>query len=159
MLINIVKFEKYITQQLKNSVKSSKLQGNVMQHLPIIYRINGFSLLELMMVVAIVGILAVVALPSYQSHITQSRRSDAQNSLLKWQLQQERYRISHNLYANAIALPPPVSDLYEFSVSNISATTFTLQAQALEQQLTDSGCTVLSIDQSMLRQPLSCWPK
>ncbi|WP_166425087.1 type IV pilin protein [Paraglaciecola sp. 20A4] len=125
----------------------------------ILYRPHGFSLLELMIVIAIAGMLLLVALPSYQRHITHSHRFDAQTALLKWQIQQERYRLSHSTYASNAVLPAPVSNFYDYSVSDISATTFTLQAQATGRQEGDSGCTELSLDQSMAQQPQGCWPR
>ena len=62
----------------------------------------GFTLLELMIVVAVVGILAAIAYPSYTEYVMKGRRSDAKAGLLNLQLAQEKYRANCVQYATAI---------------------------------------------------------
>ena len=59
----------------------------------------GFTLLELMVTLLIVGILAAVAIPAYQQHITKSRRADAMSALSAVVQAQERYRSNNANYA------------------------------------------------------------
>ncbi|MDT4795038.1 type II secretion system protein G [compost metagenome] len=61
----------------------------------------GFTLIEVMIVVAIVGILAAIAYPSYQEHIRQARRADAQKSLVELSQFMERYYTSRGTYVGA----------------------------------------------------------
>lgn len=59
---------------------------------------QGFTLIELMIVVAIIGILAVIAYPSYQDYVTRSKRSDGKNAALEMASRQERYYFDNNSY-------------------------------------------------------------
>lgn len=61
-------------------------------------RIAGFTLIELMMVVAVVGILAAIAYPSYQDYVTRAKRSDGKNALLEMASRQERFYFDNNTY-------------------------------------------------------------
>ena len=62
----------------------------------------GFTLIELLVALAIVGILAAVAYPSYQSHVTKTRRHDAMGTALAIATAMERYKARNNFsYANA----------------------------------------------------------
>ena len=63
-------------------------------------RFSGFTLIELMIAVVIVGILAAVAYPSYQDYILKARRTEGKNALLKAAQQQERYFTDNNHYAD-----------------------------------------------------------
>ena len=65
---------------------------------------KGMTLIELMIVVAVVGILAAVAYPSYQEHIRKARRADAQTALMELAQFMERYYTSNGTYVGA-ALP------------------------------------------------------
>ncbi|GGK83446.1 type IV pilin protein [Amphritea balenae] len=64
---------------------------------------KGFSLLELMIAVAIVGIIAGVAYPSYLSMLQDSRRADGQAALMDLAARQERFFYDQRTYAASIA--------------------------------------------------------
>lgn len=64
---------------------------------------RGFSLIELMIVVVIIGILAGIAYPSYQSYTTQTRRSDAKIALTQAAAKQEKFFADCNYYATTAA--------------------------------------------------------
>jgi type IV pilus assembly protein PilE len=113
---------------------------------------KGFTLIELMIVVAIVGILATIAYPSYQEHLMKSRRSDAQALLLDLAARQERYYFDEAKYANKLTLLKYSADTINtpegyYSVTTSNTTTeFTATATPQGAQATDK-CGNLSIDQ------------
>jgi type IV pilus assembly protein PilE len=117
----------------------------------------GMSLLELMVVVSIIGILVIMVFPSYQQHILKSRRADCAIQLLRMKMQQESFRLHNVSYATTSELSLPQNDYFDFSVVNVSATTYTLVAQAKGSQQKDSACQTLALDQSMHKTPLLCW--
>ena len=64
-------------------------------------KVSGFSLIEIMIVVAIVAILAGIAYPSYQDSVTRSRRSDAQSALMGFAQAMERFYTNNGTYVGA----------------------------------------------------------
>lgn len=119
--------------------------------------IRAMSLIELMLVVVIIGIIASLILPSFKQQIMISRRGDGISQLLQLKIQQESFRIENNSYASSEQLTLPSSEYYTFSVSDESATTYSLKATAKGSQLEDKSCKVLSLDQSMNKTPIDCF--
>ncbi|MGI0152651.1 MULTISPECIES: type IV pilin protein [Pseudidiomarina] len=118
----------------------------------------GITLIELMIVVAILGILGSIAYPNYVDYVRASRRADAITELLKLQLAQEEYRLRNSSYASIADLGAnPSSEFYSFSASNIGAETYTLTATATGAQALDTDCAAMSIDQNDAKTPADCW--
>jgi len=98
---------------------------------------KGFSLVELMIVVAIVGILSTVAIPAYYKHILRTRQTDAFQTLLQVKSAQERYYALKDSYAASIgnldgfsggATWTDSNNIYSYSITAATATTFTAAA-------------------------------
>lgn len=119
---------------------------------------SGITLLELMVVVAIVAILAAVAYPSFTDGLRKSRRAEAFKGLLSMQLKQEEFRVSNASYSGTPSqVGNPSSDYYDFTISGASATLYTLIATAKGGQSGDAGCTILSINKAEQKTPSDCW--
>ncbi|MDF1655189.1 MAG: type IV pilin protein [Coxiellaceae bacterium] len=129
---------------------------------------RAFTLMELVITVAIVAILAAVAIPTFNSYLLKSHRSDAYSSLLSMQLAEERYRASNTSYGTLAQVWNGVTATeggrYTLAVSNTSATTYTLTATAVGGQASDSedgtSCATLTITYSAgveSKTPAACW--
>ena len=126
-------------------------------------RPGGFTLLELMIVVAIVAILASVALTSYAAQMRKSARADAQSALPDAASRQQQFLVDRRRYAGSmtvlgVATPPDLASKYTFTVAAVDGPppTFTLTAQAIGNQAKDT-CPTLTLDSAGNRTPTACW--
>lgn len=124
---------------------------------------QGFTLIELMITVAVIAIMAAVAYPSYQAQIVKSRRSEAQSVLLDMAQRQKQYLLDMRDYAPDLAslnysVPSNVTARYTVSITTTSGPppTFTLKATPIagKGQVADGE---LSIDHQGVKSPAAKW--
>ncbi|MBD9679734.1 type IV pilin protein [Pseudomonas sp. PDM18] len=124
---------------------------------------RGFTLIELMVVVAIVAILATIAYPSYQQYIIRGKRSAAQAQMMDIANRQQQYLLANRSYASkaqlesgGYSLPSDVSGNYSYAITLGSGTppTFTVTFTPSGTQARDGDLT-LSSDGS--RTPSAKW--
>ena len=134
---------------------------------------RGFTLLELMITVAIVAILAAIAIPSYYRYILRSNRSAAESVMQEIASAQEHYMIDSRQFAGSVstlgyAVPDTVSANYRVvtvaTSSSVSAGTppsYTVTAMPQNSQLSDTDCGTLTLksDGSKLASggAANCW--
>lgn len=127
-------------------------------------RAAGFTLLELMVTVMIIGVLASIAYPSYVKSVTKTKRKTAEACLSNYATYMERFYTTNMRYDKDVggtAISWPILDCattknagkeYAFSLSAAAGTTYSIQAAPQGAQATrDVQCGTLSLDQSGTR--------
>jgi type IV pilus assembly protein PilE len=129
---------------------------------------KGFSLMELVVVIAVIGILATIALPSYNHYVMKLHRIDGINALNGIQFQQEKYRSYNASYGTLPNLGSGVivsqNNSYTLSITNPTAAGYTATATAQGSQAKDNqngvSCSVLTLTvngQNTTQTPFGCW--
>lgn len=119
---------------------------------------RGFTLIELMIVVAIVGILAAVAYPSYINYVKRTHRAEIVGVLTSASQALERFYTQAGQYSNQttgtnpLTMADPVGNTYYTLVVNRTATTFTLTANPVGTQMMNADiCGSFIIDNTGAR--------
>jgi type IV pilus assembly protein PilE len=127
---------------------------------------RGFTLIEIMVVIAIVGVLFSVAIPIYQSNVLKTKRQAAQSCLMEYAQYMERYYTTNTTnplsftdatLSAAAACATSLTSAYAFTLSS-TRSTYTLTATAKGAQVKDTDCIPLTLQQDGTKSPSSCWP-
>jgi type IV pilus assembly protein PilE len=121
----------------------------------------GFTLIELMVVLAILTIILMVAIPAYSDQVRRARRSEAIQRISDIVLAQERWRAENPAYGSDAQIGSVDLPMYTVAISGQSATDFVITATATGDQANDKAgvCRVLTYTRTATPQktPEECF--
>jgi len=133
---------------------------------------QGFTLIELMISLVIIGLIMAYALPAYNQQVIRSKRTEAQNTLVEIAAIQEKHNAVYNQYATTLGGTLGSSALgltgryiqtadYQYTMNTNPAGLWTLTANARgNTQINDNfstNCTTLTLNAVGSKTPLACW--
>ena len=146
--------------QIEPGILSSISGSIVDMNTTIKVHIKGFTLIELMIAVAVVGILAAIALPSYQQYVIRAKRAAAQSEMMDIANREQQYFFANRAYASAAdlgyTLPSEVSINYDYGVTVVAGSppTFTINFTAKGSQISDGD---LALTSEGVKSPTGKW--
>ena len=125
---------------------------------------QGFTLIELMIVVAIIGILATIAYPSYLQYVIRGNRTAAQSQMMDIANREQQFLLADRAYADkdtleasSYALPTEVSAKYSYDIDVDNAATpptYIITFTPIGSQVSDGD---LTLDSAGVKTPLDKW--
>ena len=130
-------------------------------------RQGGFTLIELMIVVVIIGIISMIALPSFQASMAKGKRTDAKTALMESSSRMEQYYLDNKTYTTTlsdIGVSTTSPDGY-YALSVVTpdgscpiASCYILKAEAQGGQATaDADCADMQLNSVGSKTPSACW--
>jgi len=130
------------------------------------FRMKGFTLMELMITVVVVGILAAIAYPAYTDYLNRTRRADGKAALLNLANYMEHYYTENNGYTGATLASVGYTGTtsqegyYNLSISALTNTSYTLTATPTGVQAGDTTCGALTLTNTNVKGPTAdCWQR
>jgi type IV pilus assembly protein PilE len=136
-----------------------------MEHINMRNQSRGFSLIELMITVAVVAIIATIALPAYNDSVRKGKRSDGKAALMDVASRLEQYYLDNKTYTTdmtnlsySAATDVDTTDgYYKMKVVGCPiASCFTISATPQGDQANDS-CGILTVNSMGIKTPSDCW--
>lgn len=131
-------------------------------------QLRGFSLIELVVVLALVAAVSLAAVPSYRQLILRSHRTEAAAALLDVAAAQERHHAQYGIYATGLSPSPPgglglsaesSNGRYRIEITDADVARFEVTATAQGPQSADTHCSTFRLDDRGARTATSdnCW--
>jgi len=131
---------------------------------------KGFTLIELMIVVAIIGIISAIAYPSYEQYVIRSKRNEAMAALTNAVQAMERFRAANfnydvagdnlgSIFATTVPVDGPAASAYYTLSLEADATTYTLIATPINSMAGKDDPLSISENGSKTWGAQSCWPE
>lgn len=124
---------------------------------------QGFTLIEVMIAVAVVSILVALAIPSYQRYVIRGKRAAAQSQMLDIANREQQFLLANRVYvdktaleASGFALPADISNVYTYTVTVGAGTvpSYTITFTPIGAQASDGN---LTLDSEGVKSPASKW--
>jgi type IV pilus assembly protein PilE len=134
-------------------------------------KMAGMTLIELMAVVMVIGVLGMIAIPSYRQYVMRAQRSDAKTALLQIQANQERFYLANRTYSgdpDEVGFAGDITErgAYSLAIAGANATGYTVtatpRAGGAFDMTEDAQCTSFSITAQGVRTATgtaaaNCW--
>ena len=133
------------------------------------HKIQGFTLIELMIVVAIIGILAAIAVPAYSNYVTRGKIPQATSGLAAKRVQMEQFYLDNRTYVAGPACnnDTTTSTYFTFSCSNVTVSTYTITATgvssmagftySVDENNTKTSTIAAPANSTWIATSASCW--